>query len=52
MNALIIATSFLESIKGDILASAIPTDTFWLFVEDGIIRGNGNGLVAMKTKLG
>ena len=27
-------------------------DTFWLFVEDGIVRGNGNGPVAMKTMLG
>ena len=30
----------------------VSSDTFWLFVEDGIIRGNGNGPVAMKTKLG
>jgi len=30
----------------------VGSDTFWLFVEDGIIRGNGNGPVAMKTKLG
>ena len=30
----------------------VGSDTFWLFVEDGIIRGEGNGPVAMKTKLG
>jgi len=30
----------------------VGSDTFWLFVEDGLIRGNGNGPVAMKTKLG
>ena len=30
----------------------VGADNFWLFVEDGIIRGEGNGPVAMKTKLG
>eukprot|EP00112_Aurelia_sp_Birch-Aquarium-sp1_P017158 Seg3959.1 transcript_id=Seg3959.1/GoldUCD/mRNA.D3Y31 product="ATP-dependent DNA helicase tlh1" protein_id=Seg3959.1/GoldUCD/D3Y31 len=30
----------------------VGADTFWLFVEDGIIRGERNGPVAMKTKLG
>ncbi len=30
----------------------VDADVFWLFVVDGIIRGEGNGTVAMKTKLG
>ena len=30
----------------------VGSDNFWLFVEDGIIRDNGNGPAAMKTKLG
>ena len=30
----------------------VGADHFWLFVEDGVIRGQGNGPVAMKTKLG
>ena len=30
----------------------VGSDNFWLFVEDGIFRANGNGPVAMKTKLG
>ena len=30
----------------------VGSDSFWLLVEDGILRGNGTGPVAMKTKLG
>ena len=32
----------------DVLVGSV---SFWLFVEDGIIIGNGNGPVAMKSKL-
>ena len=32
--------------------SLLGADHFWLLVEDGVIRGQGNGPVAMKTKLG
>ena len=33
----------------DVLLGSV---NFWLIVEEGIFRGNGNGPVAMKTKLG